>query len=302
MDEAGFNTATVSFATAMGTLVTDPVKTPAAARSVFAACLQKLDAVGAVAEFGKQHAGSRWDLTAGTLGQATKIQTALTTAVDLVGTQRHLWVSLLGLAIAVGSSNGVTSLGTDLRDLISLLAAAAVAAYPGPGVQECNIPAAVDKLKSGTVAQRAFLSAARGHVQDSAATSVPYPLGSAPDAAITTTVVVAGLLATRDVVMLRLGVPKADAGKPGGDTLVGPVRESVAFGALKRYYSSSDPKAIAFLDAAVEVLRDIKAVLYRLHPALVLASAHPTTSEAGGAAAVEGSDPANSPSEAEDGA
>ena len=43
------------------------------------------------------------------------IQTALTTAVDLVGTQRHLWVSLLGLAIAVGSSNGVTSLGTDLR-------------------------------------------------------------------------------------------------------------------------------------------------------------------------------------------
>lgn len=196
--------------------------------------------------------------------QATKIQTALTTAVDLVGTQRHLWVSLLGLAIAVGSSNGVTSLGTDLRDLISLLAAAAVAAYPGPGVQECNIPAAVDKLKSGTVAQRAFLSAARGHVQDSAATSVPYPLGSAPDAAITTTVVVAGLLATRDVVMLRLGVPKADAGKPGGDTLVGPVRESVAFGALKRYYSSSDPKAIAFLDAAVEVLRDIKAV--SVHP------------------------------------
>jgi hypothetical protein len=154
--------------------------------------------------------------------QATKIQTALTTAVDLVGTQRHLWVSLLGLAIAVGSSNGVTSLGTDLRDLISLLAAAAVAAYPGPGVQECNIPAAVDKLKSGTVAQRAFLSAARGHVQDSAATSVPYPLGSAPDPAITTTVVVAGLLATRDVVMLRLGVPKADAGKPGGDTLWGP--------------------------------------------------------------------------------
>ena len=69
VDEAGFNTATVSFATAMGTIVTDPVKTPAAARSVFAACLQKLDAVGAVAEFGKQHAGSRWDLTADTLGQ-----------------------------------------------------------------------------------------------------------------------------------------------------------------------------------------------------------------------------------------
>lgn len=41
-------------------------------------------------------------------------------------------------------------------------------------------------------------------------------------------------------------------------------------------------------------------VLYRLHPALVLASAHPTASEAGGAAAVEGSDPAHSPSEAED--
>ena len=51
VDEAGFNTATASFATAMGTIVTDPVKTPAAA------------------EFGKQPAGSRWDLTAGTLGQ-----------------------------------------------------------------------------------------------------------------------------------------------------------------------------------------------------------------------------------------
>jgi hypothetical protein len=134
--------------------------------------------------------------------QATKIQTALTTAVDLVGTHRHLWVSLLRLAIAVGSSKGVTSLG-ELRDLISLLAGAAEAAYPGPEVHGCNIPAAVAKLKSGTT-QRAFLSAARGHVQDSAATSVPYPLGSAPDAAITTTAVVAGLLATRDVVVLRL--------------------------------------------------------------------------------------------------
>jgi len=158
--------------------------------------------------------------------------------------------------------------GTDLRDLISLLAGAAEAAYPGPAVGDCDIPAAVAKLKLGNLTQRAFLSAARGHVEDSVGTSVPYPLGaSAPDPSITTNMIVAGLLATRDVVVLRVGVSKSDGSKQGGDTLAGPCRESVAFKALQRYYSSDEPKAREFLDVAVGVLRDIHTV--SVHPVCV---------------------------------